>query len=79
MFAQYAQTLRSTSLLVMPLVALLWFFAMFLFVLVRYMRANKSSFDPAAQLPLLDDDAAAAITTSTVITPSEAKEAHHVR
>jgi cbb3-type cytochrome oxidase subunit 3 len=77
MFAQYAQTLRQTSLLVMPMVALLWFFAMFVIVLVRYSRASKSSFDPAAQLPLLEDDAATA--TTTTITPSEAKEARNVR
>jgi hypothetical protein len=55
MFAQYAQTLRSSWVIVLPLIALVWFVAMFVGVLVRYLRMSKSALDPVASLPLLDD------------------------
>jgi hypothetical protein len=52
----FAQMFRESPLLIMPLVALLLFFAMFVGVVVLFMTKSKNALDPIASLPLNDDE-----------------------
>lgn len=64
MFAQYAQTLRQSPLLLLPLAAMFWFLAIFLGVLVRYARTSARSLELVAALPLSDDDVSSTVIDS---------------
>ncbi len=50
----YAQMFRESPLLIMPLVSLVFFFAVFVAVVFRFLTKSKSAFDPMAALPLED-------------------------
>ncbi len=50
----YAQMFRESPLLVMPLISLVFFFAVFIAVVWRFMSKSKSAYDPMAALPLED-------------------------
>jgi|LNFM01.2.fsa_nt_gb hypothetical protein len=75
MFAQYAQTLRESPLLLLPIAAMLWFLAIFLGVLVRYARTSAKSLEFVAALPLSDDD----VSSSVIDSKTPAKEERHGR